>query len=78
MPIQNHDRQISVSANPSAGGTVSGGGSYSSGASVTVAALANSGYSFVNWTENGTQVSTSASYTFTATAKPRRTYIPDE
>jgi subtilase family serine protease len=59
---------ITVSANPSNGGTVSGGGTFSSGSSVTVKASANSGYSFVNWTENGTSVSTSASYTFTASA----------
>lgn len=59
---------ITVSANPSAGGNVSGGGTYSSGSSVTVNASANSGYSFVNWTENGTQVSTSLSYSFTASA----------
>ena len=59
---------ISVSANPSIGGTVSGGGSYSSGSSVTVNASPNSGYAFVNWTENGAQVSASQSYTFSASA----------
>ena len=59
---------ISVSANPSNGGSVSGGGSYSSGSSVTVNASPNSGYAFVNWTENGTLVSSSQSYTFNATA----------
>ena len=59
---------INVSANPVAGGNVSGGGTYSSGSSVTVSASANSGYSFVNWTEGGVQVSASASYTFSATA----------
>ena len=59
---------ISVSASPSEGGTVTGGGYYEQNASVTVTATANSGYSFVKWTENGNQVSTSASYTFNATA----------
>ena len=59
---------ITVTANPMAGGTVIGGGTYSHGASVTLSATANTGYNFVNWTENGTVVSTSASYTFTATA----------
>ena len=58
---------ISVSANPSNGGTVSGGGAYNQGQSCTVHATANSGYTFVNWTENGTQVSTNANYTFTVT-----------
>ena len=32
---------------------------------VTLTATPNSGYSFVNWTENGTEVSTSAVYKFT-------------
>ena len=56
---------VAVSASPSAGGTVSGGGTFAAGSSQTVTATANSGYSFVNWTENGSVVSTSASYTFT-------------
>ena len=56
---------ISVSANPSTGGTVSGGGSYRPGQSCTVSATANNGYSFTNWTENGNVVSTNANYTFT-------------
>lgn len=59
---------ISVSADPSEGGTVNGGGEYAENASVTVVATANSGYSFVKWTESGEQVSTDESYTFTATA----------
>lgn len=59
---------ISVSANPAAGGTVSGGGTYDENESVTVTATANDYYSFVKWTENGEQVSTDASYTFTATS----------
>jgi len=50
---------------PSVGGTTSGSGAFNSGASVTVIATANSGYTFTNWTENGTAVSTNASYTFT-------------
>ena len=56
---------ITASASPSSGGTVSGGGSYPWGASATVTASANSGYQFVNWTENGNEVSRSATYTFT-------------
>lgn len=58
---------ISVSASPSNGGNVSGGGTYQQDQSCTVSATANSGYTFVNWTENGTQVSTNANYTFTVT-----------
>ena len=59
---------INVSANPSNGGSVSGGGAYNQGQSCTVSATANSGYTFVNWTENGTQVSTNPNYTFTVTS----------
>ncbi len=56
---------IAVSANPSSGGTVSGGGTYQQGQSCTVTATANTGYTFLKWTENGSQVSTNANYTFT-------------
>lgn len=62
-----NDYIISVSANPSNGGSVSGGGTFTQGQTCTVHATANSGYTFVNWTENGTQVSTNANYTFTVT-----------
>jgi hypothetical protein len=59
---------ISTSASPAAGGATSGDGVVNSGDSVTVLAIANAGYSFVNWTEGGVEVSASASYTFTASA----------
>ena len=56
---------IAVSANPTNGGTVTGGGTYNQGQSCTVSATANSGFTFTNWTENGSVVSTQANYTFT-------------
>ncbi|MEY2509454.1 MAG: hypothetical protein QOE26_217 [Verrucomicrobiota bacterium] len=56
---------IATSSSPSAGGTTTGGGTFSAGSSRTVTATANSGYSFVNWTESGSAVSSSTSYTFT-------------
>ncbi len=59
---------IDASANPEGVGSVSGGGSVNAGASVTVAASVSAGYGFVNWTEESTQVSTNASYAFTATS----------
>jgi hypothetical protein len=59
---------IATSASPVAGGSTSGGGTFNSGDPVTVLASANAGYSFVNWTESGVEVSASASYTFTAGA----------
>ena len=56
---------ITVSANPTNGGNVTGGGTYNQGQSCTVSATANNGYTFTNWTENGSVVSTQANYTFT-------------
>lgn len=58
---------ITATANPSNGGTVAGGGTYASGSTCTLRATANSGYTFVNWTKNGTQVSTNPNYSFTVT-----------
>ncbi|MBE2279283.1 MAG: Ig-like domain-containing protein [Ignavibacteriaceae bacterium] len=58
---------VGVSANPSAGGTASGGGNYNGGSMVTVEAVANSGYVFTNWTDNGNVVSNNSSYSFTIT-----------
>ena len=55
---------VSLSSNPAAGGTTSGGGTFNSGSSVTVIATPNTGYTFTNWTENGNAVSTNASYQF--------------
>jgi hypothetical protein len=60
--------RIDVSAEPVNGGTVSGGGVHSAGATVTVTATANPGYVFLNWTEAAAVVSTSASYSFTSDA----------
>ena len=53
-----------VTVTAESGGTVSGGGTFEEGSAVTVTATASSGYHFVRWTESGTQVSTSASYSF--------------
>ena len=58
---------ISVFASPTNGGNVIGGGKYLKGETCVVTASANEGYFFTDWTENGNQVSTDASYTFTVT-----------
>ena len=58
--------KVTASVNPAEGGTVEGAGTYSSGATVNLTASAANGYRFVNWIENGEEVSTSAIYTFTA------------
>ena len=59
---------ISISSNPSNGGTVSGGGAYHYGDNCTVTATTNYGFNFINWTENGNPVSNQPSYTFTITS----------
>ncbi len=56
---------VDVSSSNESYGTVSGGGSYKEGASVTVTATPLTDCVFVNWTKDGAEVSTSASYTFT-------------
>ena len=58
--------QVQVSAEPSEGGSVSGGGGYEENSPVTVKAAATEGYEFVKWTENGEEASSEASYSFTA------------
>lgn len=55
---------LAVSASPAEGGSVTGGGTFNAGTNVTVVATPNQDYHFVGWYDNGTQVSTSASYTF--------------
>ncbi len=42
-------------------------GTYNHGESCTLIATANEGYTFVNWTENGEEVSTDATYSFEVT-----------
>ncbi len=59
---------ISLSAHPSNGGTVSGGGLYAPGKAITVKATPKEGYTFTNWEENGEEVSRDSHYSFTVTA----------
>lgn len=58
---------INALANNAGYGLVEGGGEFVYNASVSLTATANAGYSFVNWTEEGNQVSTNANYQFAAT-----------
>lgn len=55
---------ITASANPEEGGTVTGSGNYLLGQTCTLTATPNEDYAFVNWTEDGVEVSTNAVYTF--------------
>ena len=59
--------EITATADPTTGGTISGVGSYQYGSTCTLTATANNGYTFVNWTKDGTQVSTNPTYSFTVT-----------
>ena len=56
---------VSVSASPSTGGTVSGGGEYGFGEICMVSAMPKEGYSFVSWTENDALVSYEPEFSFT-------------
>ena len=56
---------IEVLANPSDFGEANGGGEYERGEQCTVTAIVQYGYSFINWTEGGSVVSSEESYTFT-------------
>ena len=56
---------VVLSSSPIAGGSTDGSGAYNAGTKVTVTADPNTGYTFVNWTDNGNIASTSSSYQFT-------------
>jgi predicted outer membrane repeat protein len=59
---------LNISADPDGGGTVSGAEVASHGETVTLTATANTGYTFINWTEGDSEVSTDPSYSFVVTA----------
>ena len=58
---------ITATANPYEGGVVSGEGSYRLGENCILTAMANDGYTFVNWTKGGMVVSTDANISFIIT-----------
>lgn len=57
-----------VSSSNNSHGTVNANQEVSKGSKITQTATPEAGYRFINWTESGTEVSTDASYTFTATS----------
>jgi hypothetical protein len=57
---------VSVSAFPSEAGSVSGKLRHTEGDAVSLTAIAESGYEFIQWTENGTEVSNDPSLSFMA------------
>jgi hypothetical protein len=58
---------ITVAANPTDYGTVSGGGVFEYGSTCMVTATPNENYTFMYWTENGEVVSSDAEYSFMVT-----------
>lgn len=58
---------ITVTANPTSGGTVSGSGEYLTQSTATVTATPSEFYRFVNWAVDGTPISTNSTYSFTVT-----------
>lgn len=65
--------KLKVTANPVEGGTVTGGGYYKSGTTVTVKAEENLGYEFAGWADAvdpATIVSTNKSYSYRTDDKP--------
>lgn len=58
---------ITVHAVPEEGGSVTGGGAYWIGETCTLYVVANEGYLFANWAENGAFVSDQPSISFTVT-----------
>lgn len=58
---------ITVTTNNAAYGSVTGGGSYNIGASITISATANSGYRFVRWSDGNTSASRTITVSQSAT-----------
>lgn len=59
---------IAATADPAAGGTITGAGSKEEGSQCTLVATPNSGYVFDGWFENGQLVSNNETLTFTVNA----------
>lgn len=55
---------ITLAANPTNGGTVSGAGNFACDSMLTVKAKIKTGYKFLNWMEGSSIVSTDSNYTF--------------
>ncbi len=63
-PEPDPEYDIELSAEPEEGGKVEGAGTYEEGEEVTVYATPEEGCEFINWTEDGQEVSTDAAYAF--------------
>ncbi|SKB66544.1 Por secretion system C-terminal sorting domain-containing protein [Alkalitalea saponilacus] len=63
------DYQLTVNINPEGAGSVSGEGAYIMNQEVTLAATANEGYGFINWTDGENILSDDETYFFTMPAE---------
>jgi hypothetical protein len=59
--------KITLLANPAEGDVILGEGYYAYGETITVSAVPNPDYDFINWLENGIEILTESDYTFTVT-----------
>lgn len=81
IPIQQYT--ISTSVSPAGSGTVTGGGTYDSGSTITITASANNGYIFSQWSDGVTSASRSVNVTgnmsftaqFVSSTPPAQTYV---
>ena len=89
VPVINNNAPqytITANANPTAGGTVEGAGTYYENTNCTLTAVANHGYTFANWNDNNTEnprtitVTGNATYTanFSALEVHQVSYTPNQ
>ena len=67
--------EITVDANPTAGGTVAGAGTYYDGSTCTLTATPATHYTFGGWQQNGNIVSNDNPYSFTVTGEASYTAV---
>ncbi len=77
VPKSATDCSILVSASPLACGTVNGTAVYTNGQSVTLSAVANAGFAFLNWVDSGSGLSVSSNANFTFAATTNLTLVAD-
>ena len=65
--VANFGHLITATADPYEGGSIEGAGIYSHGDECTLTASANTGYTFINWTMDGIEVTSDTSYSFIVT-----------
>jgi len=59
---------VTVTADPVAGGTVEGAGTYDHGTEITISATPEAGFDFLNWTSNGVVVTTEEAFLYNVIA----------